>query len=379
MDILLMLALYFWGRHMLAKEQKKAEARAAAKTEDNAEVVDNLKRDVVPFNPGEPRTWDEYKGQLNAKRMLQLSIATLHDEVNQRPRLMFVASKGQGKSALARVYANQFLDAWRRGHEHRGVEFHGKYIEITPAMVSNKKELDDVICSIEPFDVVFIDEIHMLDRKTADTLLPALQENRYPTTNGMIDLPKRFCWLGATTDVGLLPEAFQDRFQLIQLQPLQVDDLVEIINLQTMPTEERAAWEIADRSAGYPREVKRVYAEARKIAVVNNHPLIKINHARTAFDMLGLDQYGLYPDDRRVLSALFDRPKQYARRRDGAIPIKYAQSERTIRTITGFDEDYYRGIEAKLLRLDFLTIGTAGRELTSKAKSIYYPGAVEYV
>lgn len=366
MELILLALMLYWG----VQETKKDLKRRQRSRKDTSEPLDNLKRAEVPFGADEPKGWSTYIGQDKAKELLNLSLATLAH--NLRPRLMFVAAKGVGKSAIARIYAKKFLESWEGACEAAGVPFEGKYIETTGAMLQNKDELDKVMSQVRLYDVLFIDEVHQLPRNVADTLLPALQENRYPFSWGMGDLPQVVCWLGATTDVGLLPEAFQDRFQLVPLEPMTVEDLRRIVQVQPTPVDNDAAQEIAQRSAGYPREVKRIFARAKEVSIVDRSTSIRMPHALKAFELLGLDKYGLYPQDRAVLHALFSNPKVMAPRRDGTIPIRYAQSERTIRTITGLDEGFFKAIESKLLRLGYLTISSSGRELTPKALNTYF-------
>jgi holliday junction DNA helicase RuvB len=217
-----------------------------------------------------------------------------------------------------------------------------------------------------------IDEVHLLSRKLADTLLPALEDGMYPFPDGTRDLPRIMLWMAATTDVGLLPEAFVDRFQLIQLRPLTENELVDIIQLQPFETSKRAARAIAMRSAGYPRDLKRVWSRARDAAVGRGSGVVDLQDALLAFELLGLDEHGLYPVERRILELLWTRPKFYAQRKDGTIPKRYAQSERTIRTIMGLDEQRYAQIESKLLRLNYLTVTSAGRELTEQSINTYF-------
>lgn len=362
MHIIAMLLLAWWGA-------RKDRAVPVQVVEPIAN--DKFKRTEVPFAPGEPTTFDEYKGQEHAKRICELCLDTLATD-NHRPRLLFAAPKGVGKTALAKVHGKEFLERWRQACITGGVQFTGKWMEATPAMFTNKADLDEFMASVGLFDVVFFDEIHMFDRHLADTLLPAIAENRYPFPSGMEQLPPYYCLLGATTDVGLLPEAFQDRWRVVQLRPLEVPDLVNIVKMQPRPVTDDAAIAIANRAVGYAREIKRIYSQAAEIASVRNSITVESTDAFQAFDLLGLDDNGLYPIDRSVLEVLFYRPKSYAPRRDGTIPMRYAQSERTIRTITGLDERLYATVEAKLLRLNYLTISSAGRELTDKALETYF-------
>jgi Holliday junction resolvasome RuvABC ATP-dependent DNA helicase subunit len=282
-----------------------------------------------------------------------------------------------GKTAIARIFADKYLKRWQSGWEHpishnRDRPFPGRYIETTPAMFETKQDLDQLMSQVGNFDILFFDEVHMFSRRLADTLLPALEDNMYPFDSGMQKLPNVLGWMGATTDVGLLPEAFRDRFQIVQLEPLELEDLVSIVQLQPLPVEERAAYEIARRSAGYPREVKRVYQRAREVALFNGRESIHAEDAHYAFDLLGLDTHGLYPQERQVLESLFNRPKFYAPRKDGTVPMRYAQSASTLQALTGLDEQLFKEIEVKLMRLGFLTISSAGRELTDQALATYF-------
>lgn len=363
----LLLMTFAISAYITRKEAERRLARQRAKEVDTDQFV----MAEVPFAPGAPTTWDEYKGQERVKRLAQLIVDTCHE--TPHPKLMMVGSKGLGKTALARIFAKQYIEDHfanlpRELRDSEAFKRGCRYIEVTPSMFETKQDLDALMNSIELFDVLFIDEVHMFDRRLADTLLPALAENYYPFDGGMRALPPAFAWVAATTDIGKLPEAFVDRWQVVQLEPLDVEQLTEIVKMQPWPITDEAALEIATRSAGWPREVKRVYARAKDVSVQKGTRLITPAEAREAFDLLDLDANGLYTHDRAVLRALHENPKFYAR---GG--IRYAQSARAIQALTGLDEEYYlTQVEPKLLRLGYITIGTGGRELTPKAKETYF-------
>jgi Holliday junction DNA helicase RuvB len=324
----------------------------------------------IPFDPGDPTTFEEYQGQENAKALLQLVLDTAH--INTHPKIMLVGPKGTGKTALARILARLYLAGC---DELTGGEFHGKfgrYLELTPPMLPDKSRLDDFMRQIRLWDVNFLDEVHMLDRRLAETLLPALEDNVYPFPEGMKDLPDDYVMIGATTDVGLLPEPFQDRFQLIYLNPLTQEQLAAIVTMQPMTSDREAALEIARRSAGYAREVKRIYRAARDAAIQQGKQRVTMKDALRAFQLLDLDEHGLYAIERQILKILYSRPKHYKPLANGTVPKRYAQSETTLRSLTGLDENFYKQIEGKLLRLNFLTIGSGGRELTEHALHTYF-------
>lgn len=312
------------------------------------------------FDKDDPVDWSGYHGQEKIKAFTQLQIDVVPP--NEGLKLMFIAPKGSGKTTLFRIIAKKLK-------EKRG----GRYLEITPAMVKTKERLDELMADLKPGDILCIDEIHMLNRNNADTLLPAIEDNVFPFAEGMRSLPDGITWIGATTDIGLLPEAFQDRFQILTLQHLPVSDLVKILRDLHYPIVSDAATGIARRSIGSPRELKRIYKVARDVCVRNANKEIGIGHTLEAFRLLDLDDNGLYYQDRKVLAALHSNPKLYAPRADGTRLKRYAHSERAIRALTGLDENLYRDqIEPKLLRQGFLTIGTGGRELTDKAFAVYF-------
>jgi len=313
----------------------------------------------LAFEKDDPRDWASYQGQQHIKEFVQLQLDVV--PIDEGLKLMFVAEKGSGKTTLFRIIAKKLL-------EKRG----GRYIEITPAMIKTKDRLDSLMGQLSKWDILSIDEVHQLNRNNADTLLPAIEDNIFPFDTGMTALPPAITWLGATTDVGLLPEAFQDRFQILTLQHLSLENLVSILKDLHFPIKDDAARSIAARSLGSPRELKRIFKTSRDVCVRAGSSLISTKHTHEAFRLLDLDENGLYLQDRKVLEALYKNPKFYAPRADGTRLKRYAHSERAIRALTGLDESLYRDqIEPKLLRQGFLTIGTGGRELTDKAFGSY--------
>jgi len=372
---LIVLLIFMWFR---TKSPPPVRTEEAELTEHNEAysvgplrvIIEERKIDTqwvtdLFFADDDPVDWNTYHGQEKIKEFVQLQIDVVPPK--EGLKLMFIAPKGSGKTTLFRIIAKKLLD--KRG---------GRYLEITPAMVKTKEKLDDLMANLCPGDVLCIDEIHMLNRNNADTLLPAVEDNVFPFDAGMRALPPAITWIGATTDIGLLPEAFQDRFQILTLHTLPVDDLVKILKDLPYPITHDAAQEIAVRSIGSPRELKRVYKTSRDVATRDNHKTIDLVDAQEAFRLLELDENGLYYQDRKVLEALYKNPKLYAPRADGTRMVRYAHSERAIRALTGLDENLYRDqIEPKLLRQGFITIGTGGRELTDKTFLVYFPQALQ--
>jgi len=296
---------------------------------------------------------------------IQLQLDVL--EPGESVKFMFIAPKGQGKTTLFRIIGNKLLE-----------KHSSKYIEITPAMIKTKSKLDDLMGSLETNCILAIDEIHMFNRNLADTLLPAIEDNIYPFEDGMRPLPRGIRWLSATTDVGLLPEAFRDRFNILSLEALTHEDSVNIVSDLPFGITPEAASVLAKRSLGSPRELKRLYSVCKDVARNRESTKIALGDIIETCRLLNLDENGLYQHDRKVLEALYKNPKFYAVRKDGTRPKRYAHSERAIRALTGLDESLYRDeIEPKLLRTGFITIGTGGRELCEKAFRTYFPEALE--
>lgn len=329
------------------------------------ELTDTQWKTHIPFEPNDPRDWHQYHGQERLKEFIQLQLDVLSP--GESVKFMFIASKGQGKTTLFRIIGNKLLQ------KHAS-----KYIEITPAMIKSKSKLDDLMESLEPNCILAIDEIHMFSRNIADTLLPAIEDNIYPFESGMRQLPRGICWLAATTDVGLLPEAFRDRFHILSLTELTLEDSVNILKDLSFPIEDQPALVLAKRSLGSPRELKRLFSVCRDVARNRKGSTIQDQDVDETCRLLDLDENGLYQHDRKVLEALYKNPKYYAMRKDGTRPKRYAHSERAIRALTGLDESLYRDeIEPKLLRTGFITIGTGGRELCEKTFRTYFPEAIE--
>lgn len=313
------------------------------------------------FDEDDPKDWKDYHGQDRLKEFVQLQLDVLR--ATEGVKFMFIAPKGSGKTTLFRIIGNKMKNLRP-----------SRYIEVTPAMLRSKLKVDELMSSLKPRDILCIDEIHMLSRPIADTLLPAIEDGVYPFGDGMRKLPEGVSWIGATTDVGLLPTAFQDRFHLLALEPLRHEDMVGILHDMSFPISPQAADELARRSLGSPRELKRLFNVARDVAKSRGRGIISNEHLEGTFRLLDLDENGLYKHDRQVLEALVKHPKFYAPRADGTRPKRYAHSERALRALTGLDEALYRDqIEPKLLRTGFITISSGGRELTEKAFQTYFP------
>lgn len=315
----------------------------------------------IPFDEDDPRDWSSYKGQEKLKDFIRIRIHVL--ENHKGIKLLLIAPKGAGKTTLFRLIAKDLID--KRG---------GRYIEITPAMLKTKKQLDELMSSLQDKDVLCIDEIHMLSRKLSDTLLPAIEDNIYPFDNGMRQLPQGISWIGATTDVGLLPEALRDRFYMLSLSDLGKEEMFAIVKSLSFPITEEACHELISRASGSPRELKKLFTTCKEVCMFLGKEKIDKVVVDKALNLLELDENGLYKRDRSALEVLAKNPKYYAPRADGRRPKRYAQSERALRALIGQDEALYRDeVEPKLLKAGFLTISSAGRELTPKAIETYFP------
>lgn len=363
MSLLIGILLVWLFGYYVFRPEKLAFGIQYVDSDADSLAQENSMGSEIFFEEDDPKDWSDYHGQEKAKKFIQLQLDVLKFE--RGVKFMLIAPKGSGKTTLFRIIGSKLQN--KRG---------GRYIEITPAMMRSKLKVDELMRSLWPGDILCIDEIHMLSRPIADTLLPAIEDNIYPFPEGMRRLPDGISWIGATTDVGLLPVAFQDRFHLIALEPLKHNDMVNILSDLPFQIERDAAEHIASRSLGSPRELKRLFGVARDIALSNGDSVITRDHAFASFRLMDLDEHGLYAHDRQVLEALFNNPKYYAPRANGERPRRYAHSERSIRALTGLDESLYKDqIEPKLFKTGFITISSGGRELTEKALRTYFSGA----
>lgn len=251
-----------------------------------------------------PRTLDEYVGQEEMKKNLAVFIEAARARSEALDHVLFHGSPGLGKTSLSHILANEL----------------GVNIKSTSGPVIEKPgDLAAILTSLEPRDVLFIDEIHRLNHVVEEILYPAMEDfeldiiiGQGPSARTMkIPLPP-FTLAGATTRAGLLTPPLRDRFGVVlRLEFYKPEDLKTIVQrsarLLEIPIKEDGAFEIARRSRGTPRVANRLLRRVRDFAEVMAEGVITKDVARHALEMLEVDEEGLDKMDRHILMTIIEK------------------------------------------------------------------------
>lgn len=248
-----------------------------------------------------PKTFAEFVGQSRVRDQLQLMIAAATAREKPCDHLLLVGPPGLGKTTLAGIVATEMRKPLR--------------VTSGPA-VQHAGDLAALLSSLEPGEVLFIDEIHRLSRPVEETLYLAMEDFRLDVVvgkgPGATAIPLElapFTLIGATTRSGLLPSPLRDRFgHTVQLDFYEPRDLTQIINRSAALLEVSLAPEavemIARRSRGTPRIANRLLRRVRDYGVVNDFEVIDVGAVGLALDLFEIDEMGLDRLDREVLHAL---------------------------------------------------------------------------
>jgi len=264
------------------------------------ETQDELRTDIDI----RPRTLDQYIGQEQLKKSLEIFIKAACQRGEPLDHTLFHGFPGLGKTTLAYIIANEM----------------GAGIKVTSGPVIERPgDLAAILTSLQAGDVLFIDEIHRLNHVVEEILYPAMEDFQLDLVIGQgpgarsvkMDLP-RFTLVGATTRTGLLTPPLRDRFGVIlRLDFYSADELVAIIRrsakLLGIDIDERGALELGRRSRGTPRIANRLLRRVRDFSEVGGHAKINRQVADDALNMLSVDRYGLDEMDRRILLTLIDK------------------------------------------------------------------------
>ena len=264
-----------------------------------------LQIDEVPSEISlRPRTLDEYVGQEEMKRNLRIFIEAAQGRSEALDHVLFHGSPGLGKTSLAHIIANELkVD-----------------IKSTSGPVIEKPgDLAAILTSLQPKDVLFIDEIHRLNHVVEEVLYPAMEDYKLdiiigqgPSARTMkIPLPP-FTLTGATTRTGLLTPPLRDRFGVIlRVEFYKPEDLQKIVirsaNLLEIPIKKDGAFEISKRARGTPRVANRLLRRVRDFAEVEADGIITKDVASRALDMLEVDDQGLDKMDRHIILTIIEK------------------------------------------------------------------------
>lgn len=251
-----------------------------------------------------PQTLDDYIGQQKAKENLKIYIEAAKARGESLDHVLFYGPPGLGKTTLAGIIANEM----------------GTHIKVTSGPAIGKPgEMAAILSNLQEGDVLFVDEIHRLNRQVEEVLYPAMEDYAIDIMLGKgatarsirLDLPK-FTLVGATTRAGLLSAPLRDRFGVVHhLEFYTVEELKTIIlhSALTLGVEidEEGAYEMARRSRGTPRLANRLLKRVRDFAQVKYDGRISKEVASFALDLLEVDKMGLDQNDRNILMTMIGK------------------------------------------------------------------------
>ncbi len=294
-----------------------------------------------------PKTLEAYVGQTKVKDNLK----TFMDAAKQRgevlEHVLLYGAPGLGKTTLAHIIANEM----------------GGQLKLTSApAIERSGDLAAILTNLNEGDVLFIDEIHRLNRNVEEILYSAMEDyaldiivGKGPSARNIRFTLKKFTLIGATTRAGMISNPLRDRFGIIcRLEMYTPEELKEIVlrsaRALAIEIDDKAASEISRRSRGTPRIANRLLKRVRDFSTIKGNPKITCEDAKFALEKLEVDELGLDEVDRALLRAM-------AEKFDGR-PVGLETLAATINEDAGTIEDVY---EPYLLQLGFIARTPRGR------------------